>query len=448
MGTRLTPRVAIYADTLSQWSVLSPLLDQVKGRASIALLAGESVAAKARSQFPSIDVHATFLEPAETEPRGPYIKRALSRDVHYRRYQIFRSLFEDRIAWHKAWLLNVKPDVLIIGEDGISGEIWLIRAAKELKIRVIILPYEASGKEDFINLLGQKQHEGSLLMLDDRQQRYLRRLGGEDWFTEYEGTAASIHNVEYIAALLDLRFRFSNPWTTHGGEADMIASESIGMTRHYLAEGLPPKKIKYVGSPYDDRIQSHIFGRDDLHAAYRNGTKITPGTTKILVSLPPNYDDSRLHLSPFRSYVEMCRFLQQAFAQHPNAKVTVVVHPAYLSQTPVLSDHPNLRLSSDWVIDLIPQHDVTCGSSTLRWASAAKKVAINLDLYKFRLKFFNKLPGLKNFEDPKDCLSFVAELTGEDTRFNDYIAANMSQAHEWAMFDGQCRKRIADLLGS
>jgi hypothetical protein len=70
----------------------------------------------------------------------------------------------------------------------------------------------------------------------------------------------------------------------------MIASESIGVTRHYLSEGLPPKKIKYV-------------------------------------------DDSRLHLLPFRSYVEMCRYLQQAFAQHVNAKTTVVVHPAYLSQT-------------------------------------------------------------------------------------------------------------------
>ena len=78
---------------------------------------------------------------------------------------------------------------------------------------------------------------------------------------------------------------------------------------------------------------------------------------------------------------------------------------------------------------------------------AARKVAIDLDVYKLRLKFFDRLPGLKKFEESTDCFNFVKTLTNEDSRFHEHIISNADATKDWAFMNGGCRDRIAAVLG-
>ena len=436
------PTLVFYADTLSQWSVVSPLLSTIPERFKIEIIAGPPVAERAKQAFPDSIHHATFVQGENA--RSIYPLLYFTKQFNYETYRTHRSLLETRLRYYANLLARSRASAVVVGEDGISGEIWLVRAARTLGIPVFILPYEASGKEDFINVLRAKKRENNLVIHTDRQQSFLKSIGESKWLTTFEGETVSIYGLEYITALHDVGFRIPEPWTTHGGEADILLSESFGMTAFYKDEGLPAKKLKQTGSPYDDAIASQFKVNVANQFAYDNCTKISREGTSVLVSLPPDYDSERSHLSDFESYAAMCQSMQSAFGVGVN-KLTIMVHPAYHSQEHAPeSGGTQIEFSRGWVLNSIPAHDIylTCGSSTLRWAVAARKAAINFDFYRFQLKFFDRLPGLKQFEESNECFGFVRKLTDDHEFYSSHIQNNAAEAQQWAYLDGQCSNRI------
>lgn len=444
----IVPKLLFFANTTSQWSVILPLLPKLE-KFQIELLVGSSVASKVSAE--RYVQHPTFTEGPEAPKLSFYHHRYLTtifRDFNYQRYTYFRSAFREKLNYYLNLLQESQFSAVVVGEDGVGGEIWLIRAAKKLGIPVVILPYEASGKEDHVNNLRLKKKESNLVTFNDRQESFLRSIGVGNWITEFEGEMAGMFLVEYITALNDMGCDLSNPWTTHGGEADLLLSESIGMTSFYKDEGLAPEKIRETGSPYDDAIHAPLMSDEDCRRSYEECTKINKTGTSVLVSLPPDYDSERGHLSQFSSYFAMRDTMIEELGRGVS-KLTIMVHPAYHDQARASEDSKMASFSKGWVLDQIPLHDVyvTCGSSTLRWAVAARKVAIDLDVYKLRLKFFDRLPGLKKFEESTDCFNFVKTLTNEDSRFHEHIISNADATKDWAFMDGGCRDRIAAVLG-
>lgn len=375
-------------------------------------------------------------------------RRVFEKNFNYAQYKSFRALFSDKLTYYRTLLCRLKTQVLLVGEDGVSSELWMIQAATRLGIPVLIIPYEASGREDFFNLLRQKQLDGSFISLSEPQIRLLKNAGESRWMTNFEGEVTTIYPPEFIIALHDVGIRINDPWTTHGGIANVLAAESAGMVNHYLSEGLDQGKVRLTGSPYADQIAMHLSERSDLMQAYESCHRINGSETSILVSLPPDYDHERGHLSPFQSYTGMCQAVARHLSRIPDARVTFVVHPAYRSQADLLAEVKEISISTEWILDLIAQHDVfiTAGSSTVRWAAACRKPSIDMDFYKFRLAIFRQLPGFRSFEDPDAFYGHILELTRDGDEAAQIRSELKDRSAQWGEFDGASCERIGALI--
>lgn len=70
------------------------------------------------------------------------------------------------------------PKLILVGEDGVSGNVFLIKQAKQNKIPVINIPYEVSGKEDFVNLINEKIEEGTVIKFNFCESMYHKFIKG------------------------------------------------------------------------------------------------------------------------------------------------------------------------------------------------------------------------------------------------------------------------------
>jgi hypothetical protein len=468
--------VTFYAATMSQWSVIRPIVERDSDRFRTTFIVSKAVETNAglngslaydydsASEKPADD--EIFLKVARANSTKASIfnlfarippavafqqkikTRAKDHRIRESSYLSLVSSFKKKLSYYGTTLLDLKTDVLVVGEDGISGDIWLISTAKRLGIPVVVLPYEASGKEDFINVLEQRRENDGLIQPSEPQLALLEEAGCSAWAIPFGDRNTTLYPIEYIVALADVGIHLPNPWTTHGGEADYLLAESKGMQQHYLDEGLASEKIRVVGSPYGDRAANQLEVRRELGEAFRTGSKIETGKTRILVSLPPTYHDSRAHLSPYATFEEMIRDVAETVTRDHRVEATFVVHPALSQQQSAPLSIGDFAISPEWVIDLIPQHDIfiSCGSSTLRWSVAARKPTINVDYYRFQLRFFDRLEGLSSFEDPKEFSSFIARLIGDDSFYRSITTEQSAVGDKWGILDGENIDRIEDLL--
>lgn len=100
--------------------------------------------------------------------------------------------------------------------------------------------------------------------------------------------------------------------------------------------------------------------------------------------------------------------------------------------------------SSDHLVALIAQHDIFVSffSSATRWAIAAGKPVLNIDLYDQQLPNFLHLEGvvhvrtLREFSDALDAISKSPE------EFAKYAGPQVRAAPEFGIMDGTCVARI------
>lgn len=107
-----------------------------------------------------------------------------------------------------------------------------------------------------------------------------------------------------------------------------------------------------------------------------------------------------------------------------------------------------IDISDDYVIRLIPRHDVfvTYFSSTIRWAIAAGKPVINYDAYKLGLDIYDGAGGFINVESFDAFKSKLSQLANDVGEFNRMAAAQCRAAPRWGLMDGKCSDRIASVI--
>lgn len=470
--------ITFYAGSVTQWGVIRPIAERSPKRYRRTFILSAELHTKARESDPlALDYRSAPVPPEDDDlflktarharvksswldillGRNPRLtafreliaSRARDSRIRTKSYLTHVSAFKKSLSYYTATLLDLKTDVLVVGEDGISGELWLIGAAKGLGIPVVVLPYGAAGKEDFLSLLEQKKRDSNLVVPTAGQLELLNEIGCAHWAIPFHDSWAMVYPPEYVVALADCGIGLPNPWTTHGGDSDYLMAECQGMQLHYLKEGLPLSKVPIVGTPYADCIARQINGTPELGVAFRAGRKIGTAETRILISLPPSYHEARGHLSPYPTYEAMTREVVNTVARDPRVKATFVVHPAFHQQQKSLLDSiGEFDISQEWVIDLIPQHDIyiSCGSSTLRWSTAARKPTINFDYYKFRLKFFDQLEGLKTIEEPSEFSSLLDLLLSDESTFCKITSEQSAAGDKWGAMDGKNIDRIEDFL--
>lgn len=352
-----------------------------------------------------------------------------------------------RMAGAQRLFKEMSPAAIVVAEDGISGPAAVIAAARSMAIPVIDLPYGYGTQQDLDVALEEKASNDGVLRLEGIHGLLLRWLAPA-WVKKGRFKGAVIFPTHYIMAREALGMTLQNAWVVHGGFADRMLVESDQMMRLYQSEGLAPAKLVLTGSPYCDTIFAAFERNAQARAAFRRPQQVTPGELRILVSWPTSYHASRAAHCEFATYLEMSQAILGWLHALPGCRVTVSLHPAVQGESRAALETMGLHISQDYVIDLIPQHDIYISyfSSTQRWAIAAGKPVVNYDAYRLGLDVYDKAPAFRNTTSFQQFKEVVTQLTTSSQAFSTQAAQQITVAEEWGLIDGQCMARMLSAI--
>ncbi|HBD9459317.1 TPA: hypothetical protein KLD74_003102, partial [Legionella pneumophila] len=108
----------------------------------------------------------------------------------------------------------------------------------------------------------------------------------------------------------------------------------------------------------------------------------------------------------------------------------------------------NINISKEYILDEIPKHDIyiSCYSSTIRWAIAARKPVINYDFYNFNIKDYSEAPGVLRAENNEKFNLLLNKLITDDQYYQQIALLQKGSSSDWGMIDGQNFARIYNLI--
>jgi hypothetical protein len=359
------------------------------------------------------------------------------------RVRELRAILAAQLAAARRLLSTLQPSAIVAGEDGISAPLAIHAAARHAGIRVVVVPFGYGVRRDLETALDAKAAHGELVTATGRWGGLIRARAPH-WIKAGAHAGALMYEAAYIVAAESLGITLRDPWIIHGGYADRLCVESEQMGAVYRSEGIPESKLVPTGTPYCDVMVRALERNAAARAAVRQPRRIDPGVTRVLVSWPPSYHADRGALSEFPSYREMSVSVLGWLSRLPGCSVTVSLHPATLAADRAALIENGVRLSDDYVIELIPQHDVfvTYFSSTIRWAVAAGKPVINFDLYKLGLTVFDNAPGVLTVASFTDFQREMTQLATEESAFADAARRQIAAAPAWGTLDGLNTARV------
>ena len=359
------------------------------------------------------------------------------------RFMFFRSLFVQRIITAKHILHAYNVGAVICSEDGISGELSVITAAKSMGIPVIDIPYGNGSIYDLEFDLEQKKHDGRIFCPSNRNLNLLQKHAPE-WLKQGNFKNATWHQCEYILAMVSVGIKIKNAWVIHGGVSDLLCAENNVALRQYENEGIPVNKTKLTGSPYCDVMAKAIADTPAIKNCFLQPRKIEPNCTRLLISWPPSYHETYPERNEFDSFMEMSRAVFEFYLSLKNTKLTMSIHPACGSEIKALCQELGIAISDRYIISLIPQHDVftTYFSSTIRWALACGLPVINYDAYRINLPAYNEAAAFTNAQTFDEYCHNIKKITDDNDFYEQMSKLQIANAQEWGKVDGQSIQRI------
>ena len=355
-----------------------------------------------------------------------------------------REALASRLTAAITLLRTLNVAAMVVSEDGISAPLPILAAARHLGVPIIDVPYGYGVRRDLELDLDNKERRGALLRPRGLCGLLIRMLAPQ-WLKRGPHAGALMFPSPYIVAAESLGITLRDAWIIHGGYADRVCVESEQMKRVYIEEGIPVEKLALTGSPYCDAMVRALDANPEAQAVLRQPRRIVPGMTRVLVSWPPSYHGDRAAFSEFSSYREMSLAILGWLAAQPACGVTVSLHPATLAEDRQALIDIGVQLTDRYVIELIPQHDVfvTYFSSTIRWAVAAGKPVINIDLYKLGLTVYDTAPGVLKVSTAADFKRELTRLIASEAAFANTAAQQIAVAEDWGSIDGLSTSRVA-----
>ncbi|MEZ5446134.1 MAG: hypothetical protein R3F45_10205 [Gammaproteobacteria bacterium] len=354
----------------------------------------------------------------------------IDRHLNKPRYQAFIRLLSRQLIAAGQILDKHRVSLIIVFQDGASGNAPLIRAAGIRAIPVLDCPYGFGTSRDFEDYLREKQREGGLVVLEGplreimlrEYPRWTRRLDGED---------VVMYPPDYIVARERLGMGLKLPWVVHGGNATVLAAESQAMLEHYIDEGIEPDKIRMTGTVYCDVLHEGLMRRES--EARKNAE-----TRMVLVSIPPSYHVQRPGTNEFSTYEEMCERLIGAIAATPHTSVTVSLHPGMTAEQRAVVERLGVNISSEWIMRLIPACDiyVTTFSSTIRWATVCGTPVINYNAYAYSSRDYDDIRDIYKVTSVADVRRILGELMQENV-YRETAGRQRDVGQRWGMLDGR-----------
>lgn len=371
------------------------------------------------------------------------------RDLDAQTGWVWRSNYLRRVRAAESVLREFRFDAVVCSEDGISSDLALMRAARSVGVPVVDVPFGNGTRHEIEVDLAQKNLDGRLIACTGPRLEVLRRLAPQ-WLKKGRFEDSVMLPPLMILAMESIGITLRDSWIIHGGLSDLLCVENSVAMAQYRNEGIPPAKLCDTGTPYCDALYDALAEAPSAGAAFRKPKKINDGETKILVSWPPDYHETYPGASTFDTYLEMTQTIFGYLRTIPKTSLTVSLHPACNPETLKLVADMGIDVSNDYIIDLIPKHDIftTYFSSTIRWALASGKPVVNLDAYRIGLSTYNRAPGFMNATDFADYKQAMGRLCSDGDFFAQMAGAQSLDAPNWGIVDGMATNRILDATAS
>ncbi|MDW9141816.1 hypothetical protein SE938_03455 [Legionella pneumophila] len=334
-----------------------------------------------------------------------------------------------------------QPKLLIVGEDGVGSNACLIQAAAFKKIPILDIPYGYGSYLDLENSLDQKSKNEELYHSDEGAGLAVKDKFPH-WVKKGKFSGSILLNPYFILAREELQIKLYNPWTVHGGYANVLGAESKVMFNHYLKEGLQPKKIVLTGSPYCDYLKTCLeLNNRNLETSNNHNLD---NQKSILVCWPPSYHNERSKLCEFDTYEDLTSTVFKFLSQLKNVTVTINLHPAVQPEFKSFVESFNINISTSYILDELVKHDiyVSCYSSTVRWAIALGKPVINYDFYQFNLNDYDEASGVLKVSKQEEFEHVMKMVLEKGQYLHEIQAAQKLISTDWGMIDGLNFERI------
>lgn len=340
-------------------------------------------------------------------------------------------------------LQKVTPTAVVVSEDGISANLHFMTAVRELGVPCIDIPYGYGVRKDLEIDLERKQDSGELRMATGAEGAALRIVAPQ-WIKKGRFSGAVMFPQHFILGMEAVGITVRDAWMIHGGLADRLCAEGSATLARYKDEGMADSKLVLTGSPYCDEMVEALKGDERAKNALRRPRRISEGALRVLASWPPSYHGSRANHCEFGSYEEMTLKVLGMVRDIPGVELTVSLHPAATTAIRDLLLSAGINVSDEYVIALIPRHDVfvTYYSSTIRWAIAAGKPVINYDAYNLDLDIYDSAKGFRSTTRARELQAMLAELASQPRVFETLASGQCESAPNWGLLDGRCTERI------
>jgi hypothetical protein len=254
---------------------------------------------------------------------------------------------------------------------------------------------------------------------------------------------------EFIAALEDLKIKLRDPWCFQGGQGGAVAAESRAMHEHYLAEGVPSRKIRRTGSIYTDVLHDEFAASPPARLAFERRSRIDPKRLRVLVCVPPSDHSGWGGRAEFGSVAEYVAALKRFLDGLPGAQATWSLHPRMLTEDRDAVLATGITPSAEFVVGQIPRHDVliASNSSVARWAIASRKIVLNYDLYRFGMNDHPNVPSYVYTDRFDELCGELRRFGSDDAAYGAVVQNALSDATAMGEVDGRSATRIAEVLG-
>lgn len=336
-----------------------------------------------------------------------------------------------------------KPSALIVAENGISGPLTLLSQAYHEGVVCVTVPYGNGRTVDLEIDQDRKRAAGEQIIPTGIDRIFLKLLAA-NWIKCGPHEGATMFEPAYIFALESLGLTLNKPWICHGGPSHIMCAENVVGYKQYIDEGMDPVRVKLTGSPYCDEMVEALACNEQASSAFLKPRFIDPTRPRILVSWPPDYHSTHVDKSEFPTYAEMTDTYFSLFKSLEYCDVTFSMHPDAGEAGASAVERNGIQPTCEHLVGLFPLHDifVTFFSSATRWAIAAGKPVLNINLYDQNIRNYEHLPGVVHARSFSEFSTEIRKMVTDPSYYSQLATHQIQAASEYGILDGECVSRI------
>lgn len=331
-------------------------------------------------------------------------------------------------------------EAVMVPED-IVGNLWpvVIKAGHDAGIPTLVFPYTLANKaEAFQSLKDQPPYQF--------RRNEIAGLLFPRWRITERGADLVRLPGSHIFSHERLGIAPPDPWMMNSGFADMICVDSQASFDYFRVGGIPPDRMRVVGSVSQDRMFERRQNRETYVEQFRQELRLDVAKPILLVSGCPNQLSAKVPFCEFTTMAEVAEHVGLSLSPLAgDYHIVVRPHPNYPEFGEMLRQF-GFAVSSAPTFSLVPLADVfvAFASATIRWAIACGIPTVNYDVFHYGYDEFAAAKAVKSVSSNSEFRTLVRSLTPASATLQALTRDAVHDSAYWSLMDGGSVYRIEE----